>query len=183
MIVPESTDSTRENRHRCASSHNEVPPTSQTPVGWGRRLGNIYWRGWSAVMVAKCTNPSCSTAFRHLEEGTLFRLEADPTLRLSNPMTPEYCWLCRSCSAAMTLHISKEGKVIPVTFPAPVHGGPSGSDFIASMRQEGLLLSCVSFSTERHRRRGIRRKTEKRPCRMNGMGKMEDRQGDARNQG
>jgi len=51
----------------------------------------------------------------------------------------------------MTLHISKEGKVIPVTFPATVHGGPSGSDFIASMRQEGLLLSCVSFSTERHR--------------------------------
>jgi len=63
------------------------PLRHRPPVGWGRRLGNTYWRGWRAVMVAKCTNPSCSTAFRHLEEGTLFRLEADPTLRLSNPMS------------------------------------------------------------------------------------------------
>ena len=104
-------------------------------------------------MLGKCTNSSCSASFRHLEEGMLFRLETDPTLRSSNPMTPRYYWLCRSCSAAMTLHISKEGKLIPVALPAAVHGGPSGSDFIASMRQEGLLLSCVSFSTERHRRR------------------------------
>ena len=104
-------------------------------------------------MLGKCTNPSCSASFRHLEEGMLFRLETDPTLRSSNPMTPRYYWLCRSCSAAMTLHISKEGKLIPGALPAPVHGGPSGSDFIASVRQEGLLLSCVSFSTERHRRR------------------------------
>ena len=104
-------------------------------------------------MVANCSNPSCSASFRHLEEGMLFRLETDPTLRSSNVKTPEYYWLCGSCSAAMTLHISKEGKVIPVEFPAPVHGGPYGSDFIASMRQEGLMLSCVSFSTERHRRR------------------------------
>ena len=118
----------------------------------GSRVG-IYWRGWGAVMVAKCSNPSCSASFRHLEEGMLFRLESDPTLRSSNVKTPEYYWLCGSCSAAMTLHISKEGKVTPVALPAPVHGGPSGSDFLASMRQEGLLLSCVSFSTERHRRR------------------------------
>lgn len=136
-------------------------------------------------MVAKCTNPSCSTAFYHLEEGTLFRLEADSTLRLSNPMMPEYYWLCRSCSAAMTLHISKEGKVIPVALPAPVHGGPSGSDFIASMRQEGLLLSCVSFSTDRHRRRAgpagfVGRR--KRDHAAERDGKMEDRQGDDRNQ-
>jgi hypothetical protein len=81
----------------------------------------------------------------------LFRLETDPTLRPSNLKTPN--WLCGSCSAAMTLHISKDGKVIPVALPPPVHGGPYGSDFIVSMRQEGLLLSCVSFSTERHRRR------------------------------
>ena len=32
-------------------------------------------------MVAKCSNPSCSASFRHLEEGMLFRLEADPTLK------------------------------------------------------------------------------------------------------
>lgn len=61
-------------------------------------------------MLGKCTNPSCSASFRYLEEGILFRLETGPALRLSNPKKPEYYWLCRSCSAAMTLHISKEGK-------------------------------------------------------------------------
>src|ERR1700674_5713279 len=103
-------------------------------------------------MLAKCTNSSCSASFRHLEEGALFRLETDPTLRSSNVKTPEYYWLCYSCSAAMTRHISQEGKVIPVALPAPVHRGLYGSDFIASMQQEELLLSCVSLSTERHRR-------------------------------
>src|ERR1017187_7918556 len=102
-------------------------------------------------MVAKCSNPSCSASFRHLEEGMLFRLETDPTLRSSNLKTPEYYWLCGSCSAAMTLHISKEGKVIPVALPAPAHGAPHGSGFISSMRQKGLLLSGVSFSTQGHR--------------------------------
>jgi len=83
----------------------------------------------------------------------LFRLENDSPLGLDNPMMPEYYWLCRSCSAAMTLHISKEGKVIPRALPAPLHGDPQGSDFISSERQKGLLLSVVSFSTVRHRRR------------------------------
>jgi len=81
----------------------------------------------------------------------LFRLETDPTLRSSNLKAPEYYWLCGSCSAAMTLHISEEGKVIPVALPAPVYGAPHGSDFISSTRQKGLLLSGVSFSTQRHR--------------------------------
>jgi hypothetical protein len=104
-------------------------------------------------MIAKCANPSCSTSFRYLEEGMLFRLENDSPLELDNPMTPEYYWLCRSCSAAMTLHISNEGKVIPLALPAPVLGGPQGSDFISSDREKGLLLSVVSFSTERNLRR------------------------------
>src|SRR5208283_3778829 len=103
-------------------------------------------------MLAKCTNSSCSASFRHLEEGMLFRPETDPTLRSSNLKKPEYYWLCGSCSAAMTLHISKDGKVIPVVHPAPVHGDPYGSDFIVSMRQGGLVLSYISFSTEKHRR-------------------------------
>ena len=98
-------------------------------------------------MVAKCTDPVCSASFRHMEEGMLFRLERDPTLRSSNLKTPEYYWLCGSCSTVMTLHISEDGTVIPVALPAPVHG----SDFISSKRQKGLLLSGVSFSTGRHR--------------------------------
>jgi hypothetical protein len=41
-------------------------------------------------MLGKCSSPSCSAVFRYLEEGLLFRLEADPPLRLSNPKRLEY---------------------------------------------------------------------------------------------
>jgi hypothetical protein len=109
-------------------------------------------------MLGKCTNPSCSASFRYMEEGTLFRLETDPVLGLSNPKRPEYYWLCRSCSAAMTLHI-KEGKVVPVALPAPLpdvlhNGVPHKSDFIWPKREGGLTLSDVRSSTEKKRRGG-----------------------------
>ena len=107
-------------------------------------------------MLGKCTNPSCSASFRHMQEGILFRLEPDPDLRLPNPKKPEHYWLCQSCSAAMTLVISKEGKVIPVPLPAPVQGGAPRSDLISSKRQNGLMLSCLTSSTEKRRRRSKR---------------------------
>jgi hypothetical protein len=107
-------------------------------------------------MLGKCTNPSCSASFRHMQEGILFRLEPDPDLRLPNPKKPEYYWLCQSCSAAMTLLISKEGKVIAVPLPAPVQGGTPRSDSISSRRQNGLMLSCLTSSTEKRRRRSKR---------------------------
>lgn len=108
-------------------------------------------------MLGKCSNPSCSASFLYLEEGILFRLETDPDLRSSNPKRPEYYWLCRSCSAAMTLHISKEGKVVPVALPAPLEGvPPSGvpprGDFIWPKRKNGLMLSGVRSATEKKRR-------------------------------
>ena len=96
-------------------------------------------------MVAKCSNPSCSALFRRLAEGRLFRLEPDPTLPGSSKSNRlEYFWLCGSCSAAMTLYVSGEGKVIPVALPAPVHGGPHWSDFISSKQQKGLLLRALA---------------------------------------
>ncbi len=115
-------------------------------------------------MLGKCTNPSCSASFRYLQEGILFRLETDPALRLSNPMQPEYYWLCHSCASAMTLRLSPEGKVIPVPLPARVDSsrdsrrqgarpsGRQGPDFIPSKPQNGLLLTGVRFATERHHR-------------------------------
>ncbi len=104
-------------------------------------------------MLGKCTNPSCSASFRYMEEGILFRLETDPALRLSNPKTPEYYWLCRNCSAAMTLHISKEGKVVPVALlhGVPHNGDPRRSGFIWPKRENGLILSDVRSSTEKKR--------------------------------
>ena len=105
-------------------------------------------------MLGKCTNPSCSVSFRYMEEGILFRLEADPAVGLFNRRKPEYYWLCRNCSAAMTLHISTEGKVIPVALPAPADvQSATVSDFILPKRENGLMLSGVYFSTKRHRRR------------------------------
>jgi len=115
-------------------------------------------------MLGKCTNPSCSASFRYLQEGVLFRLEVDPALRLPNPKQPEYYWLCHSCASAMTLRLSREGKVIPVPQSARVDssrdsrrqgGRPSGRqgpDFIPSKPQNGLLLTGVHFATERHHR-------------------------------
>ena len=115
-------------------------------------------------MLGKCTNPSCSASFRYLQDGVLFRLEVDPALRLPNPKQPEYYWLCHSCSSAMTLRLSREGKVIPVPLSARVDssrdsrrqgGRPSGRqgpDFIPSKPQNGLLLTGVRFATERHHR-------------------------------
>ena len=92
-----------------------------------------------------------------LEEGILFRLETDPDLESPNPKRPEYYWLCRNCSAAMTLHISKEGRVVPVALPAPLEGVPPNgdlhrSDFIWPKRQNGLMLSGVRSLTEKKRR-------------------------------
>jgi hypothetical protein len=99
-------------------------------------------------MVAKCTNPSCSVSFRSLEKGKLFRLEADTPLSASTSNRAEYFWLCDHCSSTMTLHLSENGSVMPIVLAEPVH---NGGDFISANRQKGLLLSRVSFRTERHR--------------------------------
>ncbi len=107
-------------------------------------------------MLGKCTNPSCSASFRYLQEGLLFRLEADPVLRLPNPKQPEYYWLCQNCASVLTLGLSTEGKVIPVPLPAPVDSGRKGRhpgrSFFPSKPQNGLWLRGVRFATERRRR-------------------------------
>ena len=73
-------------------------------------------------MLGKCANPSCSASLRSLGEGLLFRLEPDPALRFSNPKTPEYYWLCHTCSTAMTLDIDAGGRIVTAPFPVGVHG-------------------------------------------------------------
>jgi len=99
------------------------------------------------VMVAKCSNPSCSASFRSLKEGRLFRLESEQPLRSSNTATGEYFWLCSCCSSTMTLHLSDHGCVIPVALLELPH---NSGDFISGNRQSGLVLSDVRFSLERH---------------------------------
>ena len=69
-------------------------------------------------MLSKCSNPDCTTLFRYLHEGKLFRIELDvvkeetvtfgidPELKKPVRRT-EFFWLCRECSAEMTLDFQK----------------------------------------------------------------------------
>jgi hypothetical protein len=76
-----------------------------------------------AVMIAKCSNPSCAASFLYLKEGRLFRLENDPTLKSCNVTTREYFWLFRSNAVRLWLSViaynlihcqfvDKSGKVV-----------------------------------------------------------------------
>lgn len=69
-------------------------------------------------MLSKCSNPSCPTLFRYLHEGKLFRIELDVVTgetatfgidpELKKPVRrTEFFWLCRECSAKMTLDFKK----------------------------------------------------------------------------
>jgi len=66
-------------------------------------------------MLSKCSNPDCSTLFRYLHEGKLFRIELDVANEATgiNPEAKkpvrrtEFFWLCRECSAEMTLDFKK----------------------------------------------------------------------------
>jgi hypothetical protein len=61
-------------------------------------------------MVSKCSNPGCSTSFRYLHEGKLFRMAvtanadsgADPGTKKSSRRI-EFFWLCEECAPQMTL--------------------------------------------------------------------------------
>ena len=82
-------------------------------------------------MVSKCANPGCSTPFRYLHEGKLFRIETpmlDPPLAGSLhhprsvkmvPRSVEFYWLCSACSTVMTL-VFKPGVGVTATPLPPV---------------------------------------------------------------
>ena len=96
-------------------------------------------------MVAKCSNPSCSTSFHYLREGSLFRLESEPAARPSKFIRVEYFWLCKRCSGSMTLRLGEEGAVIAVPLPKPALGGPGDVALSSNKdRGRGLLLRCIS---------------------------------------
>jgi hypothetical protein len=80
----------------------------------GKVWGVGHLQGRSVVMIAKCANPVCSTAFHYLREGKIFRMEFDPS---GSPLKPklagskpvrkiEHFWLCGACSTTLTLVIN-----------------------------------------------------------------------------
>jgi hypothetical protein len=95
-------------------------------------------------MLTKCTNPSCSALFRHLDEGRLFQLETEPTLGSSNAKATEYFWLCKDCSGGMTLHLAQDGRVTATGLREALRNGPQVA-FASVNRANGLLLRSVSF--------------------------------------
>ncbi len=103
-----------------------------------------------AVMIAKCSNPSCAASFRYLKDGRLFRLETAPALGSSESNRVEYFWLCDHCSSTMTLRLSEDGSVIPVLLPEPIRGVPDGVALTSANREKGLLLRNVSSSLPEH---------------------------------
>ena len=101
-------------------------------------------------MLAKCANPSCFALFRNLQEGRLFRLEANPELTpsfnpyVSNSTKVEYFWLCSCCSGFMALRLGQDGTVITVSLPDCAHRTPG--DFAVISRHKDRLLRSVTFS-------------------------------------
>jgi len=67
-------------------------------------------------MIAKCANPECSTPFRYLNEGRLFvRPPANKANSRFRDDSLVFAWLCRSCSATLTLRFEegRDGAVVP----------------------------------------------------------------------
>ena len=75
-------------------------------------------------MLSKCANPACTSAFRYLHEGKVFRLERrhddDPELVAKDF---EYFWLCSSCAGYLTVVCENGGiRVQPLHLPVQSSG-------------------------------------------------------------
>jgi hypothetical protein len=96
-------------------------------------------------MLAKCASPSCSAPFRYLGEGTLFRLEAEPSsLRHS-----EHFWLCSRCSERLTLRLDGEQRAYVAALHDITHWAPSVAAPIPPDRPKRPLLTTISFPKHR----------------------------------
>jgi hypothetical protein len=109
---------------------------------------NIPNQGTGVRMLAKCTNPSCSSSFLYLEEGRLFRRESDPLLESvgKDKKRAKYFWLCPACSAIMTLRLNAEGKTRLVHWADRLEREVDAAHFVELERKCGMLLSAIRFS-------------------------------------
>jgi len=105
-------------------------------------------------MLAKCANPSCTASFHYLQEGRLFRLEADPeSIPYVNPYASgpttkvEYFWLCGRCAESLALRLGQDGAVVTGSLPDPARG--NAEDFPIISRHKDMLLRSVSLGRGR----------------------------------
>lgn len=94
-------------------------------------------------MLAKCINPVCSTSFRYLEQGRLFRLESDLPLGPGNREKSEYFWLCASCSRTMTLRLDEHETVAVTPLTKSAQRAADHAEFVLLDRQRGLMLTSL----------------------------------------
>jgi hypothetical protein len=74
-------------------------------------------------MLSKCANPSCSTSFRYMHEGKLFRFEVETQEEPAESAGQsrrriEYYWLCNACCCSMSLRYEPATGVttVPIFF-------------------------------------------------------------------
>jgi len=103
------------------------------------KAAEAYRKLWGVVMLAKCSNPSCSASFLSLQYGRLYRLDRDPKTQPSTQHV-EYYWLCERCAPTMTLQLEDDGGVTVV----PVPPGRPNARVNFMERKRGLLLRSVN---------------------------------------
>lgn len=103
-----------------------------------------------ATMLAKCSNPSCSTRFLRLGNGRLFILETDPPRHSDKSERTEYFWLCEACSATTTLRIAEGERVVVVPLPEWIRDVSDANSLASRDPKKGLLLRSISLLSEHH---------------------------------
>ena len=106
-------------------------------------------------MLAKCTNPQCSSPFRYLGEGRLFRRDNEEVPVGFARTRPEYFWLCGSCSKVMTLRINEHGEVLPVAAHTTIHGLSNAIDITIREQKYRISLHSVALAVPNGRMKRI----------------------------
>jgi len=141
----------------CALGISTQPSQTKISGYWactrvaGRRL-KAYRKLWGVVMLAKCSNPSCSASFLSLQYGRLYRLDRDAKTRPSMRRV-EYYWLCEHCAPIMTMQLEDDGNVEAISLPA----GPPIARTNFLERKRGLLLRSINSRISGDGRVGMRR--------------------------
>ena len=94
-------------------------------------------------MLSKCANPSCSTPFRYLREGQLFRFQSDR----SNTRT-EFFWLCSGCSETYKVTQRDHKSFVAVRSNAfEASGLPVEQEIIRDLKTESTegLLEALKY--------------------------------------
>lgn len=96
-------------------------------------------------MVARCANIGCSSAFHHLEQGRVFRLEKVEKNARKNVLDKkfEYFWLCPACSTSLTLSLNPDGSVRVEPAPHVVTSSRAKYGFVTLERIPAAVLSWL----------------------------------------